>query len=118
MANEILSSLLREYDQKRLMAESDALIIPSFCYEGFPMTIVEAYSVGTPIIGSYFGNVGCLIQDGITGEKINPYDCVSIIGALEKDYDNLRQTTFDLYNRKYTKDVNYDILSRIYSIVC
>lgn len=54
-------------EAKKLMSESQALILPDLWYEGFPMTIVEAYSVGYPVIGSNIGNVGCLIEESVTG---------------------------------------------------
>lgn len=45
-------------------AAAKALVLPSLWYEGFPMTIAEAYAVGTPVIGSDLGNVGDLVRAG------------------------------------------------------
>ena len=41
---------------RSLMATSRALILPTQCYEGFPLCIAEAYSVGTPVLVSKLGN--------------------------------------------------------------
>lgn len=44
-------------DVMEILAYAKALIVPSQWYEGFPMTIVEALSVGTPIITTDIGNI-------------------------------------------------------------
>ncbi len=53
------------------MAESKALIYPTRWFEGEPMTIIEAYSVGTPVIASDIGGVSELIEEGRTGRKLD-----------------------------------------------
>ena len=104
---------------KRLMSESDALIMPSLCYEGFPMTIVEAYSVGVPVIGSDIGNIGCLIESGITGWKFKPISA----DELEKTiYLALNQKEkikkkISKYKELYNAEKNYQILIEIYERV-
>lgn len=57
---------------KKILANSKALILPTQLYEGFPMSIVEAYSVGTPVIGSNIGNVKSVIEERITGVIFTP----------------------------------------------
>lgn len=47
---------------RQLLATSAAFILPSQVYEGFPMTVTEAYAAGTPVIGSEHGNVGSLVR--------------------------------------------------------
>lgn len=42
----------------KIIANSKALVLPTQWYEGFPMSIVEAFSVGTPVICSDLGNAG------------------------------------------------------------
>ena len=51
----------------KLIANSKALVLPTQWYEGFPMSIVEAFSVGTPVICSDLGNAGSVVEEGITG---------------------------------------------------
>ena len=57
-----------------------ALILPTKWYEGFPMTIAEAISVGTPVIGTDIGNTGDLIRNmGNIGALIDPADMAGSI---------------------------------------
>lgn len=102
-------------EAKRLMAESEALILPSLWYEGFPMTIVEAYSVGCPVIGSKIGNVGCLIENGVTGWLINPKRIETLMIALKQPYNRMRRRTLDRYNAIYDSESNYVKLEKVYS---
>lgn len=49
-----LKGFVSNAEVRRLIAESRALILPTQWYEGFPMSIVEAYSVGTPVLGGIY----------------------------------------------------------------
>ncbi len=49
------------------LAKAKALIIPSLWYEGFPMIILEAISVKTPLIGYGIGNVKDIIESNNYG---------------------------------------------------
>lgn len=48
------------------------LVIPSECYEGFPMVIAESYACGTPVVASRVGSMEELVEEGITGRKFSP----------------------------------------------
>ncbi|EOU2109428.1 glycosyltransferase family 1 protein, partial [Clostridium perfringens] len=54
-------------DVLNLLKESKALIVPSQCYEGFPMTIVESFSMGVPVIAGDIGNLGVIIKNNVNG---------------------------------------------------
>ena len=50
-----------------LVRNAQFVIVPSQWYENNPMTIVEAYSFGTPVIGSNMGGIPEIIKEGATG---------------------------------------------------
>ena len=86
---------------------------------GFPMTIVEAYSVGTPVIGPDMGNVGDLIIDGVTGWKYNTNcKCQVLLNNLEK-YQNKNENIKLNFNIKedFSPLSNYRNLKKIYDII-
>lgn len=94
---------------KKIIGESRALILPTQWYEGFPMTIVEAFSMGTPVICTDIGNCGCIVENGISGIKFKENGLKNAIIECKGMFD----TTYKLYTKKYTKDINYKILKRI-----
>ncbi|MDD6072305.1 MAG: glycosyltransferase [Clostridiales bacterium] len=101
-----------------LMGKIRALILPTQWYEGFPMTIVEAYSCGTPVIGSKLGNVEATVQDGKTGvlfEHHNPQALVDAVYRLEQmDGRKMQENIRQIYCDQYTGAVNYRQLTDIY----
>lgn len=100
---------------RNLIAESRGMILPTQWYEGFPMSIVEAFSVGTPVICSDLGNAGCVIKSGINGEKFNNKSiddierCVRVVSTNFSNYDVLNN-----YNKLYSEKINYNMLKLIY----
>lgn len=98
---------------KMLMADSLALILPTQLYEGFPMTIVEAYSSGTPVIGSDIGNVGSLIENGITGWKFKT-DSAEDLAKKVKQVSDICISVREEFGKKYTSLRNYDLIKSIY----
>ncbi|MCP1450458.1 glycosyltransferase [Priestia megaterium] len=103
-----------------MIAESLAFILPTQWYEGFPMTIVEAYRYGTPVLGSNIGNVGDLVIDDVTGYTFECKSINSIIEAINKllkaieDGTNLYDNTFEHYRKHYTAKENFEMLRDIY----
>jgi glycosyltransferase involved in cell wall biosynthesis len=49
------------------LQKTQGLIFPSVWYEGMPMTILESFSTGTPVIASNLGAMSSLIIDGFNG---------------------------------------------------
>lgn len=103
-------------EAKKLIANSGALILPTQWYEGFPMTIVEAYSVGTPVIGSNIGNVGSLIEEGVSGELFDPFHADDLVKAVNRCCS---RTQYDvgIVSQSYTSERNYKKMIEIYSNV-
>lgn len=104
-----MMGLVQNEIAKKIIGESRALILPTQWYEGFPMTIVEAFSMGTPVICTDVGNCGCIVENGISGIKFKENGLKNAIIECKGMFD----TTYKLYTKKYTKDINYKILKRI-----
>lgn len=99
---------------KKLIARSMALILPTQWYEGFPMSIIEAFSVGTPVIGSNIGNVGNLIKDGITGYIFQHNSSEELVKSVKKCMHHFIEIP-DKEIAAYTAKVNYSELIKIYN---
>lgn len=100
-------------EAKKLIANSRALILPTQWYEGFPMTIVEAFSVGTPVVGSNMGNVGSVIHAGITGEVFQPNNSTDLMNKIIKCSET-NSYLIDEMTQSYGSERNYQIMKNIY----
>lgn len=101
---------------REMVANSKALILPTQCYEGFPMTIAEAFAVGTPVIASDLGNAGSLVEEGVTGCKFTaglPEELWQAFVRMER-YSDLYKSIRNECGEKYTEIQNYKLLMGIY----
>ncbi len=104
-------------EAKKLIANAKALILPTQWYEGFPMTILEAYSVGTSVIGSDIGNVGDLIEEGLTGYKFKSDSASSLVGVIQGCDFNICESVKRVYEDQYSSEHNISQLEAIYDRV-
>lgn len=63
------------------MARSQMLVCPSEWYENNPLSIIEALSAGTPVLGSYIGGIPELITPG-NGMLFEPADSRSLADGI------------------------------------
>lgn len=103
-------------EAKKLIAYSQAMILPTQWYEGFPMTILEAFSVGTPVVCSDLGNAGAVVEESITGWKFKADSPAELVNAIERVTD-IRDSVKRVYNENYTSEANYSELIEIYKEV-
>jgi len=116
MANVEMLGYLPNREVKRIVAESMAVIYPTQWYEGFPMAVAEAYTAGTPIIASDIGNVGSLVDEGISGVKFKHNSVVDIAKKVEEFMETPIKLPVE-YTKKYTAENNYYQLKHIYEDV-
>jgi glycosyltransferase involved in cell wall biosynthesis len=104
----------------RIISGARALVCPSLCSETFGNAIVEAYSVGTPVIVSRAGAFEEIVTDGHTGFTVPPGDVEALGRALNRILsdgplaDRLGSHAHSEYLERYTPDRNYEMLMRIY----
>ncbi|MEM1212158.1 MAG: glycosyltransferase family 4 protein [Planctomycetota bacterium] len=98
-----------------------ALMFPSITFEGMPLTLIESYQLGTPVIGSDLGSMASLIDPGQTGELFTPNDPDAIADATrrffarpEPDWRAMRDACRHEYETHYTPDSNYKLLIEVY----
>jgi glycosyltransferase involved in cell wall biosynthesis len=102
------------------MREVSYLVVPSVCYENFPLTVVEAFANGLPVIASRLGAMAELVEDGATGllfEVDNVDDLAQKIEWAEahpEDMARMGRAARREYEMKYTPDRNYQALVNIY----
>ncbi|MGJ1406600.1 glycosyltransferase family 4 protein [Sphingobacterium siyangense] len=104
-----------------LIAKAQALLVPSICFEGMPITILEAYSVGTAVLSSNLGPLPELIIPGKTGQTFDPHNKNDIIQCLREwstkttnEKDEIRKTCIAYYFSNFTPEINEAKLLAIY----
>lgn len=70
------------------MARAAALVVPSHWYEGLPMVIAEAFSLGTPVVAARIGALADLVTEGRTGLLVPPRDPAALAQALDRIVDD------------------------------
>jgi glycosyltransferase involved in cell wall biosynthesis len=67
---------------KRLIGEARALVLPSEWYENAPVSVLEAYALGRPVIGTRIGGIPELVIDNETGVLVQPGSVAMLAEAL------------------------------------
>jgi glycosyltransferase involved in cell wall biosynthesis len=102
------------------MAGAEFVVLPSLWYEGFPMTIVEAFSCGTPVIVPSIGGMKYIVDDGVNGLKFNAGDISSLVRKLEWVVQNgdkrhaMKENVKKEFKEKYSDRINCNRLLEIY----
>ena len=65
-----------------LIGSSKALVLPSEWYENAPISVLEAYALGRPVIGARIGGIPEMIREDETGMLSTPGDAESLADAL------------------------------------
>ncbi len=80
-------------DLNRVIAQARLVIYPSVCYENCPLSILEAISLGTPVIASKRGGSGELVENGKNGilvdEPLSADKIETVMKDLLKDPERL-----------------------------
>ena len=103
-----------------LMAAATVLIFPSTCYETSPLTILEAFACGLPVIASDLGVMRELVDHGRTGLLFRPGDPADLARTVRWAFDHpaalaaMRVEARREYEAKYTPERNYTMLMDIY----
>jgi glycosyltransferase involved in cell wall biosynthesis len=67
-----------------LLAASDVVVLPSIANEDFPNVVLEAMSLGKPVVASSIAGVPEQIADGETGLLVEPGDEAGLSAALAR----------------------------------
>jgi glycosyltransferase involved in cell wall biosynthesis len=65
------------------VANARAIILPSEWYENAPMSILEGYALGKPVIGAKIGGIPELVNEGETGFLFPSGDAQALSAAIE-----------------------------------
>ena len=104
----------------RLMQEARALVFPSLWYECMPLTILEAWASGAPVIASDLGAMSEMIAHGKNGLLFragDSYDLVEKVRLIASDNtlsDSISTVARRLAVVRHGRNENLDLLHEVY----
>lgn len=104
-----------------LLRGAALLVVPSRCYEGFPMVVLEAFACGTPVLAARLGSLDEIVEEGVTGAKFEPGDESDLARRVEDLFSaphalqDMRSRARKAFEVGYTAESNLALLQRIYA---
>jgi glycosyltransferase involved in cell wall biosynthesis len=104
------------------MRDAQFLVLPSIWYEGFPMTIVESFSCGLPVLASNDGGMRDTINDNKTGQLFPMGDDAALASKLAWAFEHpgdmaaMGLSARAEFEEMFSADVNYEMLMGIYRV--
>ncbi|AUN95717.1 glycosyltransferase family 4 protein [Pseudazoarcus pumilus] len=102
------------------IAHARLLVLPSECFEGFPMTLCEALALGTPAGVSDLGPLPEIVENGVSGFTFEPGQPEALLAAVRRHWDDqpelerLGRGARAAFEARYTEEANYRMLMDIY----
>jgi glycosyltransferase involved in cell wall biosynthesis len=102
------------------MKNARFLVFPSEWYEGFPVTIAEAFACGVPVVGSRLGAMQEIIADGVTGLHFQAGDLQDMRRKMQWAWEHpaeiqeMGRRARQEFEQKYTAEQNILMLESAY----
>ena len=115
-----LGQLSKEATQTEI-SYSRLLVLPSECFEGFPMVVQEAFAAGTPTAVSEIGPLPSIVTHGLNGLVFTPGDVHSLLREVRhawtepKMLESMGLKARTEFEANYTEESNYQTLMSIYT---
>ncbi len=98
-----------------------ALIFPSIWYEGMPITLLESFSTGTPVLTANQKNIKDYIENGKNGLHFQFGSKESLNNSLnefeKQDTSSFYRGARSTYEKLYSPKRNLEYLEKIYSTI-
>ncbi len=110
-------------EAQAIVKGSSFLVLPSECYENFPMGMVESFACGVPVICSRLGALQELVDDERTGLHFTPGSPGELAEKVEWAWshpERLREMGKEArrdFESRFTAEKNYSMLMDIYKSV-
>ena len=121
--NLVLAGSCTPDDVYEQMRSALAVVIPSLCYEMFPVVAAEAFAAGAPVVASAHGGLTSIVSDDRTGKLVTPGHATALARALDElhaspdEAARMGVAARQRYEAEYSPSANYRQLSAIYDEV-
>jgi len=108
---------------KAILAQCTCVVVPSEWYENCPMTILEAFASGKPVIGADIGGIPELIDEAIDGLIFPPSDVNELSEKIVWIWNNralahdMGKMGRDKVEKRFNAEAHYAALLDIYRSV-
>lgn len=106
------------------LKKTQALLVPSICYEMFGLVAIEAFSVSTAVIASKIGALTSIIENNSNGIHFESNNVDSLKAAIaqwmqltEQEKNRLRSNAFASYQALYSPEQQLNYFETIYKKV-
>ncbi len=103
------------------LSSATALIVPSECYENAPLSVLEAFALGKPVIGARIGGIQEMIEDGTDGYLFEPGNASDLrdkiellLAESESALQGMRKAAWTKINTLYNEQLHYEGLMEVY----
>jgi glycosyltransferase involved in cell wall biosynthesis len=97
-------------------------VMPSICYENYPLSVIESFALGKPVVGARIGGIPELVKDNITGYTFKPFDAIDLrekIMKLASDPESILQMGKNARNfieNELNPNKHYELLIQAYNL--
>ena len=107
-----------------LVRGSRFVVVPSEWYENNPLTIIEAYSASTPVIGARIGGIPEIVAEGKTGFQFDNGSALSLVSAVDKAealdadaYRAMQSAALAFAKTNFSREAYYEALTAFFGRV-
>mgnify|MGYP000765088804 FL=1 len=109
---------------RELIHNASFVVVSSECYENNPMTIIESYMIGTPVIGSDLGGIPELIIENKTGYTFKPKSpddlketITKACSISEEEYARMSDEAKKFAMDNFSEESHYQKLIKNYQLI-
>ena len=107
-------------DVQAEMRSAAVMVFPSEWYEGMPLSLIEAFAAGLPVLASRLGAMESMIEDGRSGILVEPGDPSALAAGISRAVADptrlaaMGRAARSTYLETYAPEPNYARLAAIY----
>lgn len=107
---------------QEVLRSSSALLFTSKSFEGMPLTVLESFANGTPVIAASLGSIPSIVTDNYNGLLFEPGDSFDLAAkiqhwnSMQEEAKNVYyMNAYETFKRKFTSESNIKQMLSIYN---
>ena len=107
---------------KEEIKKSMFVVVPSEWYENNPLSIIESFVLGKPVVGARIGGIPELVKDNITGLTFKSGDARDLKDKITKlvsspeEIVRIGKNAREFVEREFNKEIHYQNLIKVYKL--